>query len=294
MYQPDALASYEVDGQTFIVSANEGDARDYDGYSEEERVGDLPLDPVAFPDAATLQLDENLGRLNSTTATGDFDGDGDFDAIFAYGARSFSIWNAAGELVWDSGDALEQITAGAYPDDFNSTNDENMSFDNRSDDKGPEPEGVAIGQFNGQTYAFIGLERIGGIMVYNVSDPAAPQFVEYINSRDFAGDPAAGAAGDLGPEGLIVITAADSPIGEPLLVVGHEVSGSTAIFRINNAGAAMPLRGDIDGDGRVTGRDIRALMLAMGACDCACPGDLNGDGVVDALDLTELIGLLGR
>jgi hypothetical protein len=125
MYQPDAISSYRVKGQTYLVTANEGDARDYEGYSEEDRVKDLSLDPVAYPDAATLQQNDNLGRLNSTTATGDYDGDGDIDQIFAYGARSFSIWDAVGNLVFDSGDAFEQITAQAIPDYFNANNDNN-------------------------------------------------------------------------------------------------------------------------------------------------------------------------
>lgn len=189
MYQPDAIATYQARGKTYIVTANEGDARDYDGFSEETRIGDLVLDPIAYPDAATLQLDENLGRLKTTTATGDTDGDGDVDQLYAYGARSFSIRTASGELVFDSGDDFEQIVASRLPDDFNSTDDENDTFDGRSDDKGPEPEYVVVGKIAGDTYAFIGLERIGGIMVYRITDPTNAVFVDYLNTRDFAGDP---------------------------------------------------------------------------------------------------------
>ena len=232
MYQPDAIAAFTIRGQQYIISANEGDARDYDGYSEEARVKDLDLDPTAFPDAETLQEDENLGRLTVTTAQGDLDGDGDFDALWAFGARSFSIWTRQGNLLFDSGDAFEQITAVALPDDFNATNDENDTFDNRSDDKGPEPEGVTVGVVNGRTYAFIGLERIGGIMVYDVTNPASPQFVEYVNTRDFSGDAEAGTAGDLAPEGLTFVPASESPSGNALLIVGYEVSGSVTIFSI--------------------------------------------------------------
>ena len=123
LYMPDAIATYAVDGVQYIVSANEGDSRDYDGYSEEERVADLTLDPTAFRNAAELQEDANLGRLKTTTTLGDDDNDGDYDRIFSYGARSFSIWNSSGELVWDSGDQLERILAKHIPKDFNSTND---------------------------------------------------------------------------------------------------------------------------------------------------------------------------
>ena len=147
----------------------------------------------------------------------------------------FQFGTADGQLVFDSGDDFEQITADLLPDDFNSTNDENGSFDNRSDDKGPEPEGVTVGQINGRTYAFIGFERIGGVIVYDVTDPYTPEFVQYLNNRDFAGDAEASTAGDLGPEGLLFINALHSPIHKPLLVVGNEVSGTTTIYQIDSA-----------------------------------------------------------
>ena len=230
MYQPDAIAAFQVGDETFIITTNEGDARDYDCFSEEVRVGDLTLDSTVFDDPEFLQQPENLGRLKTTTATGDADGDGQHETIVNYGARSFSIWSADGQLVFDSGSDFEQYTAELIPDDFNSTNDENDSFDNRSDDKGPEPEGIAIGHIGDHVYAFIGFERVGGIIVYDVTDPYQPKFVQYANNRDFAGDAEAGTAGDLGPEGIRFISADDSPIGEPLLVTGNEVSGTTTIF----------------------------------------------------------------
>jgi hypothetical protein len=246
MYQPDAIASYRFQGRTYIVTANEGDSRDYGGFSEEARVEDLVLDPDAFPDAADLQLEENLGRLNTTTANGDTDGDGDFDEIYSYGARSFSIWSEEGELVYDSGADFETITAAEIPADFNSNNDENDSFDSRSDDKGPEPEGIALGRIGGRTIAFIGLERVGGIMAYDASDPYDVQFLAYINNRDFGvdatiDDPNSAdpddvltnpLVGDLGPEGLAFIRASKSPNGKPMLAVGNEVSGTTTLFEV--------------------------------------------------------------
>lgn len=232
MYQPDAIAAFTARGKQYLISANEGDARDYDGYSEEERIGDMDLDPVAFPNAATLQADERLGRLNSTLANGDTDGDGLYEELYCYGGRSFSIWDANGGLVYDSGDLLEQITAFLLPEYFNSTSDDNDSFDNRSDDKGPEPEGVVVGKAYGRTLAFLGLERMGGIVVFDVSRPNGPIYVDYVNTRDFDGDPEAGTAGDLAPEGLAFISAADSPTGTPLLAVGHEVSGTTRLFEV--------------------------------------------------------------
>ena len=171
-----------------------------------------------------------MERLTVTTTLGDTDGDGEFEELYAFGGRSFSIFDTAGNLVFDSGSDFERITAEQLPDFFNSDNDEN-TFDTRSDSKGPEPEGVVLGEVNGRNYAFIGLERVGGVMVYDINEPTKSEFVQYINTRDFSGDPEAGTAGDLGPEGLSFIRAEDSPNGNPLLAVGYEVSGSTADFR---------------------------------------------------------------
>jgi 2',3'-cyclic-nucleotide 2'-phosphodiesterase / 3'-nucleotidase / 5'-nucleotidase len=232
LYQPDAIAAYEVDGAVYLVTANEGDTRDYETFGEEERVEDVTLDAEAFPNAAELQAPEVLGRLTIVTPFSDTDGDGDLDRLFIPGGRSFSIWAADGTLVYDSGADLERITAELFPEEFNATNDENGSFDNRSDNKGPEPEGVVLGQIGEATYAFIGLERIGGVFVYDVTDPTAPVYVTYVNNRDFSGDAEAGTAGDLGPEGLRFIPAADSPTGDALLVVANEISGTTTIYSI--------------------------------------------------------------
>lgn len=246
MYMPDAIASYTVNGQTYYVTANEGDARvrptgddifpdveEGDIYNEEIRVGndDYILDPTVFPNAEELKEDTNLGRLTVTNTLGDTDGDGDFDEIYAFGGRSFSIWDSNGNLVYDSGDDFEQTVALAFLDNFNASNSNN-DFDDRSDNKGPEPEGVTVGTINGQTYAFVGLERIGGVMVYNVTDPVAPEFVEYINTRNFEEDPETNLT-DSGPEGLIFISAEDSPNGKPLLVVSNEVSNTNNVFEIN-------------------------------------------------------------
>ncbi|ACB52364.1 alkaline phosphatase [Crocosphaera subtropica ATCC 51142] len=232
MYQPDAIATYTVNGQTYIVTANEGDSRDYDGFSEEARVADVVLDPDAFPNATELQQDSVLGRLNITTTLGDIDNDGDFDELYSYGARSFSIWDDEGNLVFDSGNQFEVLLAQLLPEYFNASNDNN-TFDNRSDDKGPEPEAVTIGRIGDQIYAFIGLERIGGIMIYNITDPENPSFVNYTNNRNFTEDVMTSAAGDLGPEGVVFINPEDSPTNSPLLVVANEISGTTSVYGIS-------------------------------------------------------------
>lgn len=173
-----------------------------------------------------------MGRLRTTSADGDTDGDGDHDAIYTFGARSFSIWSSAGELVWDSGRDLETITAAAVPAFFNSDGPGSASLDTRSDDRGPEPEGVALGSVRGRTYAFVGLERTGGIAVYDVTDPRRPSFAQYVTDLTPGGTPVVGSVEDQAPEGLLFIPRESSPTNRALLVVTHEVSGTITVFSI--------------------------------------------------------------
>ena len=288
MYQPDSIANYQVNGQTYLVTANEGDSREWlkdedayfagnlaQGYVENIRMkhlfnskgfnaeGDYPahlqkiangvkgakLNPVTFAycgatatEAGDCRKDGNLGRLNiawnmgyQTNADGspklDANGRLTYDKLYAYGARSFSIWNTQGQLVWDSGSEFEKKVAELFPNYFN-TDHEAVSLDDRSDNKGPEPEGITLGTIGAKTFAFIGLERMSGVMVYDITTPMQPKFIEYFTTRNFVETDSA-KQGDLGPEGLIFIAAKDSPNGKPLLVVGNEVSGSTAIYQVN-------------------------------------------------------------
>ena len=226
MFLPDAIATYEVDGKTYILTANEGDSRDYDGYSEEVRVKDLILDATAYPNADELQADENLGRLKTTTANGDYDNDGDVDQIYSFGGRSFSIFDAYGNLVYDSGQDFGTITTFIEPGLFNEDEGEK---DRRSDDKGVEPEALAVGTIGGFTYAFVGFERQNAIVVYDITDPFSPMFITYYNNRTLGAN---GLEGDVSPEIIKFVPASESPNGENLLVVGYEVSGSVGIIQV--------------------------------------------------------------
>ena len=233
MYLPDGMTHFNVAGVEYLITANEGDARaDYGAANNEETTigaATYSLDPVAFPYASAMKSNANLGRLKCTNRLGDTDNDGDFDEIYTFGARSFSIWNATtGTLVYDSGDDLEQITANdpTYGAIFNCSNT-NITKKDRSDDKGPEPEGVAVATIAGVPYAFVSMERVGGLMVFNVSNPAAPQFVQYVNNRGLTG-----LTGDRGPEGIIYVKQQDSPNGKSLIVLGNEVSSSVSVYEI--------------------------------------------------------------
>ncbi len=207
MYQPDAISAYEVAGKTYLVTANEGDSRD-----EDERMKDVTLDP-------SVAMVED-GRIEISTIDGDIDNDGDIDQPHSFGGRSFSIWDDQGNQVFDSGDALEQLTI-----------DYGTFVENRSDNKGPEPEGVVIGEFDDMVLAFIGLERAGGVAVYDITDPNAPSFLDYI----------VGSGDDISPEGLEFVSAADSADGKAFLLVSHEVSGTTVRYNVS----AVPLPASI-------------------------------------------------
>lgn len=238
LYQPDAIASFRVGPRLYLLTANEGDSRssdDFPGFNEEVRVGSSAyrLDPIAFPDAAALKTNAALARLTVTNATGDTDGDGDFDRIEAFGARSISVWTPYGELVADSGDAIEQYVAdpaNGFDTLFNANNTGN-GLDDRSDNKGPEPEGVAIGRVGPKQYAFVALERVGGIMAFDLGNPRDPRIVDYVNTRA-AG---ASAGGDLGPEGVTFIPEDESPNRRPLVLVGNEVSRTVTILQVNRS-----------------------------------------------------------
>ncbi|TGD79359.1 choice-of-anchor I family protein [Hymenobacter wooponensis] len=233
MRQPDAIATFEGAGQRYLVTANEGDAREYTALTEAVRLGDASyrLDATAFPNAALLKNTQVLGRLNVTNQLGDTDGDGDFDEIYAFGGRSFSIFNAStGALVHDSGDLLERVTStdATYGAIFNASNSTgNPVRKNRSDDKGPEPEGVTTAVIGADTYVFVSMERVGGVMAFNVNNPASPVLETYVNNRSLTSG-----TGDQGPEGLVFISAANSPTGQPLLLLANEVSSTVAVYGV--------------------------------------------------------------
>lgn len=250
MYQPDTISSFSWKGANFIVTANEGDAREYffdttdeadciakggldydedDGclaYIDESRVEDLTL-------AANFDYlnndDDDIGRLKVTTIKGDTNNDGQYESLYGYGARSFTIWDSNGLVVFDSGDDIARITASVHGESFNNNEDENNG-DSRSDDKGAEPEALAIGKIDDRTFAFIGLERMGGIMAYDITNPYNVQFEDYFYNRGLI--KGANITGDLAPEGMVFVSAEQSATGNPLLIVGNEISGSIAVWEI--------------------------------------------------------------
>jgi hypothetical protein len=216
-YMPDAIESFQVGKTNYLITANEGDTRDYDGYGEEERVKDLDLDPTAFPNAEWLQEDENLGRYTATISKGDTDGDGDFDEIYGIGGRSFSIWDSSnGALVRDYTNLAKDLLS-ANPSLFD---------DGRSDNKGVEAEGVEIGYTNGKTLVFIGLERSDAIMVYQLNGPKNLKFLQVLDGVSGFGE-----SGHDAPEGLLFISSEESPTGRALFIVSSEGDGKITVYQ---------------------------------------------------------------
>lgn len=262
MFMPDAIDQIQIGGIDYLVTANEGDSRDYDGFSEEERVDDLTLDPVLFENATYLQNSMLLGRLKTTSATGDIDEDGDIDIIHTYGTRSFTIWDeATGARVFDSGDLFEQILANDpfFVNLFNADNEGgSITQKNRSDDKGPEPEGVKTAFIDGNAFLFVSLERVGGVFVFNINDPANPNYIGYHNNRDLVSN-----GPDRGAEGMIFIPADISPNGNGILILANEVSSTLTIYEVNSCQEVSDLMvSSIDGSLQFCENDSLQLIAS--------------------------------
>ncbi|MBF4472275.1 choice-of-anchor I family protein [Flavobacterium sp. HJJ] len=210
MFQPDAISNFVVNNVSYVVTANEGDTREYSAFTDVKRIGSssVILDPAVFPNAVALKADASMGRLNINTKMGDTDGDGDFDELVGFGARSFSIWNGTtGQLVFDSKNELDKkaYEFGVYDDA-------------RSDDKGVEPEAVYVAKMGDKQILFVGLERADALMIYDVSNPAAPKYLQTLKTGD-------------APEGVLYIPASKSPTKRSLLVVSSEGDGSVKIYQ---------------------------------------------------------------
>lgn len=267
---PDAIASFQSGGKTYFATANEGDSRDFD----EDRVEDLADDGLLD---ASIDI-TGLERLEVSTLDGDTDGDGDIDVLHSFSARSFSIFDEDGNLVFDSGSQFEQIIAGLAPERFN--DDDGDDGENRSDAKGPEPEAIAVGEVGGSLYAFIGLERDSGIMVYDITDPANAEFAQYIQPKFVETTPASETARHA-PEVISFISAEDSTSGNAQIAVAYEVSGTTVVYDIEALAPRVTIM-DIQGAGHVSALDGQEVRSSGIVTAVASNGyylqDAEGDG----------------
>ena len=219
VYMPDGIAVYEAEGKTYILTANEGDAREWGDFCDEEK-----REGIASTDGTVLP---NKVRVLDNTCKAGIPAEGNY----LYGGRSFSIFAVAEEglsIVYDSANEFEAKTFQYLPAYYNVSNDD-VELESRTAKKGIEPEAVTLAAVNGRTYAFIALERIGGIMAYDITDPAEAAFVNYINTRDFND----ALTGDVAPEGLAVLAREESVY----LLAAFEVSGTVASYRLTDAEA---------------------------------------------------------
>lgn len=208
VYMPDAIAHINYNGIPYLFTANEGDSREYTAFAEVKRVSSLKLDETVFPNSVLIKSETQMGRLNVTSTLGDKDGDGDYDALYSFGARSFSVWNAnSGQLVFDSKNELD-----------NKAKELGIYDDTRSDDKSVEPEAITIGRVGNKLVAFVGLERADAVAIYDITNPTAPVFVKMIKTGD-------------APEGVLFISASKSPIQQSLMVVSSENDGLVKVYK---------------------------------------------------------------
>ncbi|NLL62819.1 MAG: hypothetical protein GX241_01040 [Ruminococcaceae bacterium] len=216
---PDGIDVIEIGGKTYLLTANEGDSRsDWKGLDNEKKNKNSPTGNVELAKKVTWFDPSNWDGLDPEKA-------------YIFGGRSFSMYEITAnnlKLVYDSGSDFEDKTAENYPEYFNASN-KNITLDDRSGKKGPEPESVVAGVIGEKTFAFVALERIGGIMVYDITNPENVTFANYINSRDFSAD----IKGDVSPEGLCFVSAKDSKTGNPMLLAACEVSGTLAVYNCN-------------------------------------------------------------
>jgi len=235
-YMPDGIAVYETEGVTYLLTANEGDAREWGSdateYCNESKETLISTDGMEAAKVRVIDAEVTDGMPEGKNVM--------------YGGRSFSVYRVEEDgltQVFDSGKDFERLTTTYVPEYFNCSNDDN-EYDSRSQKKGPEPESVVVGEVDGRTYAFAALERIGGIMVYDITNPEDITYSNYINTRDFSEDPSVidmenapenYLTGDVAPEGMYFVSKKDSPTGKALLLTAFEVSGTVAAYTMEAA-----------------------------------------------------------
>ena len=241
--QPDTIATFAIHMDNYFITANEGDAREYDCIDDDDRAADLTLDPTAFPTAADLQLDENLGRAKVDSNFGDTDGDGDYDQIGLRGGRSMTIFKN-GELLFDTEELIATEMKKIVGDDILMNGQfeidgENVVYDasSRADDKGGEPEGVAIGTTGERRVAVLGLERFSALLFFDITDPAAPTLISWEQMQPIADTPLSESKA-WSPEGIVFVPSWQSPNGKPLVITSYEMSGTLSIHQITETSAA--------------------------------------------------------
>ena len=236
--QPDAIAGFKLGSGHYFVTANEGDAREYTCLNDDLRASALKVDTKRFPDWKTLSGNAALGRAKVNPTIGDKDGDGDIDTIHLRGSNSMTMYRN-GIAIWDSADLLDQIQTQAFGV-ANINGSHSLSADkatmnyvgqDRSDDKGAEPEGVAVGMVGDRRIAVLGLERMSALAVFDITQPGSPVFLEWLQMLPTKATPAKDVK-HWSPEGIVFVPANKSPSGKALIITSYELSGSLSIHQM--------------------------------------------------------------
>ncbi len=236
--QPDAIAGFQWGAGHYFLTANEGDAREYTCLNDDLRAAALKVDTRRFPEWSTWLGTAALGRAKINPNIGDVDGDGDIDTIHLRGSNSMTMYRN-GLVIWDSGSLLDQIQTQAFGvaningSHSYSSDKSTMNYvgQDRSDDKGAEPEGVALGMVGDRRIAILGLERMTALAIFDITQPRMPVFQEWLQMLPTKATPAKDVK-YWSPEGIVFVPADKSPSGKALIITSYELSGSLSIHEI--------------------------------------------------------------
>ncbi|THB80566.1 MAG: alkaline phosphatase [Desulfobacteraceae bacterium] len=319
LYQPDTIVAYRTGGADYVVTANEGDDREYDAWEDYAKAASLKKKKGA---RFSPQLDRDIlgqkgkKKLRILKDMGK-DANGVYTQLYLAGTRSFSIWDADGNQVYDSGNDFETYLAANYAKVFNTRVDDvkkqkdidelkedNIPYeiigkkayfwegvDARSQKKGCEPEALALTKIGSKTFAYIGLEKQGGLFIYDITNPKSPVFVDYFNDIKYDALPTR--SGDLAPEGMVAFVQDK----KHYLAVANELSGTIAVYQLANDGRAKKLDslnvGSFDeGAAEILAYDSKGKQLfvtngelkTIDIIDVAAPDKLVKSGKIDFSD----------
>lgn len=251
LYQPDGVGTFSVEGNRYVVTANEGDSREYQLHDQvlfsEEVEGDFfvgKLTPSANSSLYASIVDGgDLNGLRMSSAIGRNE-NGLYEAIYAFGGRSFSVYRQdANQLtqVYDSGKVLAEEHVSRYRTWFNGqvspSKTVSQSFDSRSDRKGIETEAVHVATVGGDRILFLSNERTSTLFVFQMENPSSPELLATatnINTQ-LTGQEAydARTLGDADPEGLVYVPPSSSPVtGKAVLIVAGSYSGTVSLYEV--------------------------------------------------------------
>ena len=191
-----AIIDLQTNRITNVFSAGSAEVKGVDTKSDKliNPTDTLPATPRE-PDAIAWIDDNHVATANE----GDWKG----------GTRGWTVFDTSGKIVWEAGNSVENLAIR-----------HGLHNNKRAKKKGVEIEGISTAKMNGTNYAFVGSERSNFVAVYNVNDPANPQFVQMLFTTN-------------GPEGILPIPernmlAVSSEVDEP----DNAVRSAVTLYRL--------------------------------------------------------------